>query len=212
MSNVKEINEKNLIQLKSDEKFISQSRMLILQKITSENNTLLMQSWEKTKEHFNEVIESYNYFKSDGYKEITKLFNVTMTCELYANEVAKMSKSNFLECVQCAKLSGDIITQYENKEQKNGLSRKGLLKFNANLNKPSTQVDTTTATAENETAENETATAENESKIEVKKLSIKIDKNNKIVVDGKATLEQLTLIQAEIKRQITALKKATKKK
>jgi len=191
--------------------FQTDSKYLIIKSLTAENVELLQKSWDKTKEQNYEVLASYTYFKSDKYKEIAKKFNVTLTTETYA-KLFGMSKSNFLECVQCAKVDATSIVKYEKhcNAENIGLSRKGLLKF---ISKPSTQVDTPKDTdTDTDTTKDTDTDTDTDTEIVTKKLSIKIDKNNKIVVDGKATLEQLTLIQAEIKRQITALKRATKKK
>ena len=206
MSNVNEINTQNLTQLKTDLSFQTDSKYLIIKSLTAENVELLQKSWEKTKEQNCEVLQSYNYFKSEKYKDIAKKFNVTLTTETYA-KLFGMSKSNFLECVQCAKVDANNIVKYEKNciAENIGLSRKGLLKFVADLNKPSTQVDTS--------KDNDTDTdTDTDTAIITKKLSIKIDKNDKISVDGKATLKQLTLIMEEVKRLMEEAKVKEEKK
>jgi hypothetical protein len=203
MSNLNETNVKNLAQLKTDLEFQTNSKFLIIKQLQRDNINLLQQSWEITKEQFNEVASSYNYYKSEKYREISTKFNVKLTSEMWANEIG-MGKSNMLECVQCSKVKGNLIVKYENKHKETGLSRKGLLKFVADINKVSTEVDT------NKETETETETNEVEVKNDV---SIKVDrKKNKLVWKGVATLDILDMIILEAQRQKAELIKLAEKK
>jgi len=127
------------------------------------------------------------FFASEEAKNMAKECEIKLTNEVLS-EIFGYSISQFKRYKAVSKLKNDVIKSYKEQTPKNrGLD--SLIKFANKL----TSEDT------NEESESE---SESELKVKEENLQIKVGKDNKITIKGKASKEVLTLLIEELKKMM----------
>jgi hypothetical protein len=179
----------NLSALLSNATFIQLARVNEIKNLQSEIETDENLNFERTlriSEHFKIALE---LLATDECKAMAKECEIKLTNEVLA-EIFGYSLAQFKRYKSVSKLESDVIKSYKEQTPKNrGLD--SLIKF-ANA-KDTTNEDT-----------NEDTNEESESEVKVKEenLQIKVGKDNKITIKGKASKEVLTLLIEELKKMM----------
>lgn len=136
-----------------------------------------------------QIALSLEFFKSQASKDEMKRCNCKLTIEQFAKMVFNYERSYFYDLAKIGKLEQSTINDFLNsgKEQ----SVKSL------LSTLSVQTDKNTETDGKEESE-----SESEVKVKIEPLQIKVGKDNKISIKGKASKEILTLLIEELKKMM----------
>jgi hypothetical protein len=188
MSNVTTTtNETNLSALLSNAKFVECIRLNEVKNLTNEfnvNQKIGLQTSVKIAQKIGIAIE---FIKTDESKDMAKECNVKLTNEVMAN-IFGYSLPQFNRYKAVAKLESEVINNYLATSEEKSLI--GLLKF-SNAEKCISE-DTNEESEENES----------EGTIKIEPLQIKVGKDNKISIKGKASKEVLTLLIEELKKMM----------
>ena len=178
----------NLSALLSNANFIQLSRINEIKNLQSDIEVDENLNFERTlriSEHFKIAL---SFFATDEAKAMAKECEVKLTNEVLA-EIFCYSLAQFKRYKSVSKLDSEVIKNYKEQTPKNrGLD--SLIKF-ANAK------DTENVNDTNEESENES-----EVKVKEESLQIKVGKDNKITIKGKASKEVLTLLIEELKKMM----------
>ena len=183
----KTTNNGNLNALLNNAIFIQSSRVNEIKNLQTDIEVDENLNFERTlriSEHFKIALL---FFTTDECKAMSKECEIKLTNEVLA-EIFGYSISQFKRYKAVSKLENDVIKSYKEQTPKNrGLD--SLIKFSNGKS------DVENATDENEESENE-------SSIKVEPLQIKVGKDNKITIKGKASKEVITLLIEELKKMM----------
>ena len=178
----------NLDALFNDFKFVEMSRIneiIALQRDIETDENLNFERTLRISEHFKIALE---YLKTDEAKESAKNCEIKLTNEVLA-EIFGYSLAQFKRYKSVSKMESEVIKSYKEQTPKNrGLD--SLIKF---ANAKDTDV-------ENVADENEES--ESEVKVKEENLQIKVGKDNKITIKGKANKEVIILLIDELKKMM----------
>lgn len=181
-------NNANLTALLNNSTFVQMSRIneiANLQRDIEVDENLNFERTLRISEHFKIALD---FFATDEAKEMAKECNIKLTNEILA-EIFGYSLAQFKRYKAVSKLDKETIKNYKEQTPKNrGLD--SLIKF-ANAK------DTENVTDTSEESENES-----EVKVKEESLQIKVGKDNKITIKGKASKEVLTLLIEELKKMM----------
>jgi hypothetical protein len=187
MSNKKTTTNGNLNALLNNAIFTQSARINEIKNLQTDIETDENLNFERTlriSEHFKIALL---FFTTDEAKTMAKECEIKLTNEVLA-EIFGYSLAQFKRYKSVSKLENEVIKNYKESTPKNrGLD--SLIKF-ANAKDTTSENDTTD--------ENE----ESESSIKVEPLQIKVGKDNKISIKGKASKEVLTLLIEELKKMM----------
>ena len=179
----------NLNALLNNAIFTQSARISEIKNLQSEIETDENLNFERTlriSEHFKIALL---FFTTDEAKIMSKECEIKLTNEVLA-EIFGYSLAQFKRYKSVSKMESEVIKNYKEQTPKNrGLD--SLIKF-ANA-KDTTNEDTNEDTNEE---------SENESSIKVEPLQIKVGKDNKITIKGKASKEVITLLIEELKKMM----------
>lgn len=132
--------------------------------------------------HFSVALK---YIQSDEAKESAKICNVKLTNENMAI-IFGYSLAQFNRYKALSKLDKETIDKYTNSDEREK-SLIGLLKF---------------SNSKNEISEDKNEESDEETSVKIEPLQIKVGKDNKISIKGKASKEVLTLLIEELKKMM----------
>jgi hypothetical protein len=178
----------NLNALLNNALFVQMSRIneiANLQKDIETDENLNFERTLRISEHFKIAL---SFFSTDEAKYMSKECNTKLTNETLAT-IFKYSLAQFNRYKAVSKLDFETIKKYKEETPKNrGLD--GLIKF-ANAKNTENLADT-----------NEESESESEIKVKEESLQIKVGKDNKISIKGKASKEVITLLIEELKKMM----------
>jgi hypothetical protein len=177
-------NETNLNALLSNAKFIESIRLNEVKNLANEfnlNQKIGLQTSIKIAQKIGIAIE---FIKTDESKDMAKECNVKLTNEVMA-QIFGYSLPQFNRYKAVAKLESEVINNYlATSEEKSVI---GLLKF---------------SNAKNDISEDTNEESEETANVKIEPLQIKVGKDNKISIKGKASKEVITLLIEELKKMM----------
>lgn len=177
----------NLSALLNNANFIQLARVNEIKNLQNDIEIDENLNFERTlriSEHFKIAL---SFFTTDEAKNMAKECEIKLTNEVLA-EIFGYSISQFKRYKAVSKLENDVIKSYKEQTPKNrGLD--SLIKFSNGKSE-----------VENVTDENEES--ESEVKVKEENLQIKVGKDNKISIKGKASKEVITLLIEELKKMM----------
>jgi len=180
----------NLLALLNNVKFVESARINEILMLENKILKLDEEKWNNTIDIGFRFKISLEYLKSEHAKESAKECNVKLTNENMAI-MFRYSLPQFNRYKALSKLDSEVIENYEKQTKQRSLI--GLLNFSNTKNEVSEDT--------NEESESESE-SESEVKIKEENLQIKVGKDNKISIKGKASKEVLTLLIEELKKMM----------